>query len=209
MIRPGCFGVPSVFSFTSRVCGKCEHHGNCQSQAHAALLGAPPRLVGKLLEQHNEYRRAVDASTPESTTLNTTRPTPKTASKLAVRLPLSDAQLATLSGMTKRAAEYLKRLMVRGIDKEVLTAAEMGRNGFMSSKHRSLHLALERLLEGGLTKASLRLAYCEDLGWSETSAFSEVTLVWKIFQAMGLAVEQGCSLVAAPTVICKNAAIRD
>lgn len=208
MIEPGCFGIPSVFSFTSRVCGKCPHFGRCQSQAHAVLQAAPRELVSKLLGEHIAYCRSQNIEIPDNATLEFSQPMPVVKSKVAVRYPLTDDQLSVLVGMKKKASEYLRKLMVRGTDKEILSAAELGQNAFTPEKHRAYHLALEMLLEGGITKPFLTAAYCDQLGWSDQSAKSQTSLIWDLFPSMGLALVQGCALIAGPTVRCKNSSIR-
>lgn len=208
MTKPGCFGVPSIYSFTSRVCGKCDHAAACQPVAHSALASAPLGVSIRLLRQHEDHCAAVGGTLPVGATLIVSRVLPTARKAPALRLPLNEGQTALLKTLPKRSADYLKKLMVRGVDRAVLAAAKNGENGFTKTKHRPFHLALEKLLEGGITKGQLRVAYCEELGWSETSSFPQVTMIWNIFPAMGLAVEQGCALVVGPGVKSKNAAYK-
>lgn len=209
MSNPGCFGVPSVFSFTSPICGKCGSFEACRSQAHAALLSHPQQwVVRSLLEKHNAYCHREDVVLPERSEIETSRPAPKVASKNAVRFALTPEQMLLLGSLPKKVAEYLKKLMVRGIDRQVLEAAGKGENAFTAEKHRPYRLALDMLFEGGITKPALRTAYCDKLGWSESAAFSQVSMIWHLFPAMRLAENQGCALVPSPRVLSKNSSIK-
>lgn len=203
-MQPGCYGAPSVFSFSSRVCGKCGHFDDCQSTVHAALKSAPVYLVSKMLHEHDAHCRMKGGVAPDGATLTTTLPAPARRCKKPVRLQLDQFQLDQLAALPKKVGDYLKKLMVRGIDKEVLEAAGKGKNAFTLDKHRPYALALDMLFEGGLTKPMLRTAYCERLGWSEVAAFPQVSMIWHLFPAMGLAKEQGCALIASPNVRTRN-----
>ena len=208
-MTPGCFGIPSIFSFTSRVCGKCSHFQTCRVEAHAALKAAPIEIVRHQLRAHEDYCRAHSADSGEEKKIEFTRkvaPSKKVRS-LPKKIDLTDAQKAMLEALPAKVSGLLSRLMKRGVDTSVLLAAQHGNNGFDPAKHRSLHLALDMLLEGGITKPALRTAFVEKLGWAETSAFAECTLIWKVFPLLKLAVEQGASLVPGPGVRCKNESI--
>lgn len=205
--KPGCFGVPAVFSFTSRVCAKCERFNQCQVEAHSSLLAAPVTIVGKVLEQHNRYCHANGLSVPNVgnvliTSMPTVRPT-----RSPTRLEITAEQQATIDALPKKTGDYLRKLIVRGVDKEVLDAAERGENAFTMTKHRPYRVALDMLLEGGITKPALRVAYCDQLGWSKPAAFSQVSMVWGLFPAMRLAEERGASLMPLPNIRCKNSSI--
>jgi len=204
VIQPGCFGAPSVFSFNSRVCGKCGQSDECQKAAHAALLAAPVHLVGNLLREHEEYCRRKATTAPEGSVLATTLPAPVQKQRKAVRFPITDVQEELLRSLPKKVGDYLRKLMVRGIDREVLEAAGVGKNAFSVAKHRPYALALNMLFEGGMTKQMLRVAFCEELGWSDVASYPQVSMIWHLFPAMGLAEEQGCSLIASSAVKTRN-----
>lgn len=208
MIEPGCFGVPSVFSFTSKVCGKCDHFSSCQKKAHAALIAHPQQhVVRSLLEKHNAYVHENEEEMPEGAVLSVSRPAPKSKRESQVRFALTPEQMLLLGSLPKKVADYLKKLMVRGLDRQILEAASKGENLFTQDKHRPYQLALDMLMEGGLTKPMLRAAYIEKLGWTERASSSQVSIVWSLFKAMNLAEEQGCSLVPSPSVLRKNSFI--
>lgn len=198
-----CFGIPSIFSFASEVCKSCSDFGDCQRLSHAALKGAPAHIVRPFITAHEAYEQSQAIDSPTAATLNTTQQVPhkaRVSKRKAQRFPLTEDQKALLAPLSKTAANFVEKLFVRHADQEILSAAREGRNGFNQDKHRPYHLAMNMLLESGFVRPVLRQAYMDELGWSNTSAKTQVSLTWQVFIALGLANEDGIALVPSDLV---------
>jgi len=191
MQRIGCFGIPSIFSFESRVCGKCKEFVECQKESEITLRRLPEgKAIHRLLVLHENFRRKQGGLDPLPI--------------VAQRAQLSPDQESVIRDLPKKTGAYLRKLMIRGKDVEIREAAHRGENPFEVEGHRPYHLAFDALLSGGFTKPYLRAAFIEGLGWSESASFSQVSIIWKLFPALGVAEESGCALVASPNVRCNN-----
>ena len=196
---PGCYGVPSIFSFNSPVCPGCMHFEGCKDSSRDALKRLPDSPGVRLALSRFV---TVTEQEPMGRKLITR------AARVPKRMPLTEDQLAKVAELPKKAGEYLRTLFSKGMDTKVVEAAKNGENPFCKDKARPYHLAFDQLLEGGFTKGFLRVSLIETLGWSESSAFSQVSIIWNVFQALGVAQEQGCALVPTPNVRCKNSVIQ-
>ena len=206
MTKLRCFGIPSVFSFTSQTCVKCADFALCQAASHAALKAAPVHLVRNLLNSHDKYEKANGLATPNGLALNLTAQVPEQSVK-STRV-LSHGQEEMLGGIPKSAAVALRKLMVLGLDEEALSAAKQGRNAFTLEGNRPFYVAMQTLLSHGFTKPYLTTMFQEQLGWSKASAQTQTSLVWRVFIAIGVAVEDGCGLIAAPGIAAKSRRVK-
>lgn len=210
MHKLGCFGIPSIFSFSSQTCAKCAEFSECQQSSHAALKSAPIAIVGALLEAHEQYEHEHSLDTLPPKQLTVTKTAPKTTrDKRAKRFPLTQEQKTLLASITnKAAATFIEKLFVRGLQGEIANAAKECKSAFTEEKHRPYHLALSMLFKFGFTKPVLRSAYENVLGWSKQSAATQVSITWGVLIALGLAEERGIALVASPKIITENRQIR-
>lgn len=196
MKNPGCYGVPSVFSFTSRVCGGCGSFEGCQRQSHDTLklLPSNPGVQAMLLKHENHLRQKEGLSplVPKSRQKNT----------------ITEEQEQQVRSLPKKVGDYLRKLFKRGEDIKIRECAGKGENPFTEEKSRPYRVAFEYLLDGGFTKRFLRTAFMEEMGWSEASAFSQVSIVWHVFVALGVAEESGCALVPTSLVQTRGQKVR-
>lgn len=212
MEKRSCFGIPSIFSFTSDACRGCSDFSGCQRDSHAALKGAPLRIVRALIAEHEAFEGHQAIETPDAAVLDTTQSIPSearvTKRKAAQRYPLTAEQKSTLSALPKTVAAFIEKLYVRHAHEEIINAAKEGRNGFSHDKHRPYYLALNMLLQSGFVRPVLRSAYQTELGWNDASAKTQVSLTWQVLIALGLAKEEGIALVASDSVKARSRNIR-
>lgn len=204
--NPGCYGVPSVFSFKSTVCGACPSRDGCRGAAYQALLSVSDKtFVARFIAEHESHNARLNCpAAPRhdpSFTVDVDRP------RARATFAMTDEQKAAVAELPKKAATYLMTLWKKGIPERILEAARRGQNPFGERTFRPARLAYELLVSGGFTKQGLRLAYQESLGWTEGSAFSQVSIIWRVFCALGIAMEDGCRLVPHPKLGAQNIAV--
>lgn len=194
--RPGCFSAPSIFSFTSRVCNACPEFAPCQKGAESRLGALPDSpAVRTILAQHEGYRRSQAGLQP--------------LPEVKGRAPLSEAQESLAASLPKKAGDYLRKLFARGLDVQIREGAMTGVNPFRMNGQRPYHVAFEMLMRGSITKPALRAAYIEELGWGNAAAGPQVSLVWSLFPALGIADHDGCRLVPSPMMGGQNSVNRN
>jgi hypothetical protein len=109
--------------------------------------------------------------------------------------------------LPKKVTALLKTLVRGGIKEALQRARSQGGNPFSPDKHRTLHGAFERVLDGACARGDLVACFVGKLGWTSASAKSEATLVWHIFKHLGIATEDGCRLVVHPSFVIQNSNI--
>lgn len=199
--QPGCFGVPSVFSFKAPACAGCPARDACQEVAYAALMAAPEKgFLMRLIREHDANRRPAPAGRgydPEFTV-------PEVPARNPSKSELTPDQEALIQSLPKKAGTYLRTLLKRGILARIRKCALAGINPFPEEQYRPAHLAYELLMRGGFTKRELRLAYASTLGWKDSAAAPQVTIIWQVFQALEIGAEAGCRMVAHPMLAAQN-----
>lgn len=203
MIHPGCFGIPSVFSFVSGVCANCREFGDCQAQSHYALTLVDQSLVSDLLRQHENFANAQGVIRNRGG-LETTRLPVRKTKILRVEKRLSEEQEGTIARASKKVGEYLRKLYLCDIESKISSAIQNERNPFCSDGARPYHAAYEAITTGSISKGYLTTMFQEDLGWSKASAKSQTSVVWGVFVALDLAVEDGAYLIASPRIPADN-----
>lgn len=203
--HPGCFGVPSVFSFTSPVCTGCASSQACRAASYQALLSmADSPFVGRFIAEHEAHNRQsscqveAPAHRPD-VTINA--PVPRVKGEF---VPTED-QMRALESLPKKAAAYMLRLLKKGYADRIKEAARLGVNPFRNAPAKGAYVAYELLMQGRVSKSGLRAAFQERLGWTEGAAFSEVSMIWRVFCAMDIAQEEGEVLRVHPMLGAQNA----
>ena len=189
MVEPGCYGIPSIFSFKSEVCGSCSHASNCQSDAHSALL-ALKRLpiVADVLNEHNEYvHNVIVTKFPRPARVQLSKPIPVQRNNNITRVALTEEQLDTLEALPKKVQTFLRAVWARGEDKTMWEAARNGLNPFEEDRNRPYHLAYQELMKGKVSRAYLSNVIMDNLGWAYSSAYSQVSMIWRVLPCLNLA----------------------
>ena len=202
-MKLGCFGMPSIFSFRSKVCENCGEFSPCQHKSYSKLLTIKSAAVANTLVEHESYRRSLastELSDADHHTPNHTMPAPKRSAHVGTkRVELTEAQLLKIAPLSKKAAAFVKKLLVRDFKPEA-----SGLNPFDSGKHRSSHLAFEMLMDSHVSKSDFRTAFIQELGWTYNSASVEVAILWQSFPALGLAITSESFMSLHPSLIPHN-----
>lgn len=206
--RLTCFGIPSVFSFKSLHCGRCQSFEECRKSANEELksVAADSDVVRFALIEHE--RAEYDASAPA----NRVDPVSSTKAKRRSYVPkrpkydLTQAQKHTVSTAPKTAATRLTKLFRTGGDVLIRRALKNGDRDFAEvTNQRSLALCL-RMLSHKLpvTRNGLKVAFMTELGWADSSAQSEATIMWNVLRGLGVTYRNDNALVLAPKFIADN-----
>lgn len=203
-----CFGIPTVFSFSSKTCSVCSDFGACRRLAHDALIEAP--ATAEITHALVEFEREVVASVPVPKAKTEVAPVaPASAGTHYTRrgnrhLELTDDQKNIVRSIPMKAGDMLEKIFRRGHDAEIRIALKRGETPLTDVKgYRSLKLALSKLSKG-IDRQGLRACFEQELGWGYSSAWNEVSLLWTVLPAMGVAVERAGKMVVAPSVLAKN-----
>lgn len=189
MREPACFGIPSIFSFKSEVCQACSNTSKCQVSAHSALLALKNLpIVTDILNEHNNFAYATALKRfPSPARVQITKPTPTQRKDVKPRYALTEEQLEVLESQPKKVKAFLTKIWSLGEEKGMLDLAKSGINPFNENKNRPYHLAYEKLTQGKLSRLQLSTAIMDELGWSYASAYSQVSMIWRVLPCLNLA----------------------
>lgn len=201
-----CFGIPSVFSFSSKTCSTCGDFDKCRDHSYQALKGVAqtPSIMSALIE-HERFLHPIENvpdPVPQATPAANKKKRPSRAKQKFFEL--TDMQQAMIEALPEKAREFARKIFKRGHDaliRAALRKNEVPLEGI--SGYRSLKVAL-RLLNEGFDRQTLRVAFSEELGWSYRSAWNEVSLMWAVLPAIGVAHEKRGRLVVAPSITGNN-----
>lgn len=154
----------------------------------------------RLIREHEANRHP----TEESGNYDAEFTVPEAPARNPVKPDLTPEQEASIAALPKKAGAYLRTLLKRGIVAQIRRCARAGVNPFPEAKYRPAHLAYELLMKGGFSKRDLRLAYAGTLGWKDSAAAPQVTIIWQVFQALEIGCEAGCRMVAHPMLAAQN-----
>lgn len=206
-MKLGCHGIPSIFSFTNARCGSCSQSQSCQHASYETLLSVSDcSTFSIVIAQHEKHRRSlaweeVRLAMPHKARVSN-QPKRVNAKQKSVRLELDEHQTMLVESLPSKAGRLLAKFLKKGMDVKIRSDAFRSENPFLLSKHRSLHFCFEEAMKsGGSSKGELKVALMTNLGWSEASAFSEVSIVWKLFPALGIASTEHGILNVSPNVV--------
>lgn len=190
-----CFGVPSIFSFKSKVCGNCDSFSECKKESYASLLqiGEYP-IATSLLKQFRLYDDALQIDADGAKTLQITKPIAIHIKGRVTRYALTQKQLDRIDALPKKIGKFLEKIWVRGLDKQIQKDILAGKNPFDSNKARAYHKAYEVLEKGRVHRSKMSLELIDTLGWSYASAYSQVSMIWQIFPELNIAEKDGLFL---------------
>lgn len=208
-----CFGIPSIFSFSSTACTTCDSFSRCRAVAYRALGEAQQtEAVRKLLIDHERY--AIVGVPVEHGAVGSQQGKPalsqgRTSRSRARGYELTPENIGLVAACSEPVGKVLTKLFKRGHDIAIRVALRDGREPLADvCGYRSIKVAL-RELRNGLDRAKLRALLAEELGWSASSAKSEATLICGILSALGVAVESNGCLVVSPNITGQTCYIRN
>lgn len=187
MIEPGCFGVPSIYSFKSKVCGGCKFRDNCQIASQQALLAIKSSsVVTDILSQHIEYSSSKGLNSSQaSERVYFTQSIQAHQSVKKARYALTAKQLELLDNTPKKVSAFLNTIWSKGLHIEMLERARAGQNPFDINKNRPYHLACRELIaKTKITRSSLVSVIMDEFDWTYSAAYSQVSLMWQVLPAL-------------------------
>lgn len=210
---PACFSAASVFSHDSDVCRKCEAFAKCADASMQTLQQIRQIInVEDLLKRHEKAKRVSREALAEEDRRkaeqlppgNGQAPTMKSAERKTQMVKVvaeitanDDSIIATLPVKPKQVAIALcKNGLMSHIKKDVAA----GRNTLAKTGPGFLREAIALLLSGGFSRAELRAALENNLGWQQAAAASHVSIAVSIFTAFGMAQEVEGRIVPAESL---------
>lgn len=193
MSRLTCYGVPSIFSFTSEVCGKCGGREGCRQVVYATLLTvADQPIVKHLLSVHQQHQVQEVQALP----IDTTRPMPQ--AKRMVKRELTEGERKIVGLMPKKVGTLLSSIWMKSKDVAMRAAVARGENPFDPERARAYHTAYAGLSNGRVSRGSIVQSLMTEHGWSYSAAQSQATMVMHVLPALGFAVRDGDFLYKQP-----------
>jgi hypothetical protein len=193
--RIACFGIPSIFSFKSKVCEGCGEFEECQDKSYSALLAIREYPIATtMLSQHVEYRVRTGRAIGDPVALDITKPIPTHSKTTLVRYALTEERVARVSAVPKKIGQFLEKVWSRGIDLQINADIANGTNPFSLLNARPYHVAFEALQRGRAHRSHMAAQLQDKLGWTYASAYSQVSMIWQIFPELGIAKIEGVFL---------------
>lgn len=194
--KVACYGVPSVFSFKSKVCAGCGNFDDCQKESYSALLSIREYPIATvMLSQHVEHRMQTGQAQNEPTALNINKPIPTHSKAKVVRYALTAEQIERIAEMPKKIGNFLSKIWVRGLDKQIAEDITLGKNPFSLTNARPYHTAFEIIRRGKTHRSRMSNELMDVLGWTYASSYSQVSMIWQIFPELGIAKIEGVHMV--------------
>lgn len=195
--KVACYGIPSIFSFKSAVCGGCKEFAGCQGESYSALLAIREfPIATTMLSQHIEHRIQTGQAQNEPTALDINKPIPSHSKAKKVRYALTAEQIGHIAELPKKIGEFLSKIWVRGLDKKITEDIAEGKNPFSLTNARPYYTAYEILRKGKAHRSHMSNELMEVLGWTYASSYSQVSMIWQIFPELGIAEINGVHMVA-------------
>ena len=185
--HPGCFGLPSAVSANSNSCRVCPSRVGCVYEASAFLDSLPNNPLTQRERLTLTVTRQALTSSPRAGEGSEVSPVVVASSRGVRRIALTQAQLDYIAPLPQKVASQVKKLMERGWFEFAKAELRAGRNPAAKGWQRVL---CATLLKGGATRATLELAFVEQLGMTSKSARVQLSVGLAIFAAGRLATEK-------------------
>jgi len=210
---PGCFGAASVYSQDSSVCKGCVAYDQCNSASLATLESIRATVdVRDLLKRH-AVARAKAAPAPAQTKPLEKSPIkvaqPKVANKPLTRTTAQErvtfamtvemtTTIERIAAQNKKAADQATTLCKMGRINDMRSMLPQRMNPFAEGGPAYLRVVCNHLINGGFTRASLRVAMAQELGWSEETAASHISMAIAVLGAFRIVGKDGDNIVLHP-----------
>lgn len=192
-----CFGVPSIFSFKSNVCANCKEFADCQKESYSALLAIKEYPIATtMLSQHVEFMMRNGIAQSDAGALELSKPIPTHQKKKTTRYALTAEQIDRISQLPKKIGNFLEKIWVRGLEKQIMQDIRDNKNPFSEHNARPYHAAYEVLRTSRAHRSGMSNHLMETLGWTYQSAYSQVSMIWQIFPELGIAEVDGVHMTA-------------
>lgn len=161
------------YDANSDICKSCKSADNCGDQAYEALSNASG-LVDMTAFIKQRHGRA-----PESSSDVKVEASP-------VKHPIDEKTSKLIGGLTKKAAALAKSIATKGVN--VRSSLNRGYNPFEAMKPLFMRTPCRLLLQGGFTKAMLKVELLRDNPeWKERTAEGQVSVICAYLEGMNIA----------------------
>ena len=207
---PGCFAAPSVFSHDSQVCGSCPAFDSCAAACVETLKALREQInVEDILAKHRLAKAStIERAKPEAETPkfdvakflpSVKKPESKVerkvekAPRVSQKVPVHH-QTVVDGILSKKPRELAAKWCKHGMIDKMRQDLAAGTNPFAAQARQNFEsVTCDLLLNGGLTKQSLKKAFMSSLGakepWDERTAASHVNIILPALVAFDIAIE--------------------
>ncbi|WP_151708880.1 hypothetical protein [Acinetobacter brisouii] len=212
---PGCFGSATCHSRDSDVCKACQINERCSEEVIKTLERIRGVVnVSDLLRDHTaamNKAKAMKSSTSSTTepkneqpSIKPTRPTPTTAARKTkvenATIEIDEDSQSIIATLPVKAQSFAVSLCRSGAMASIKRSISKGKNPLSNTTLKWLSLAIDRLIQGGFTRSSLKNDFVTQFEWKEGTAGSYVSILVSIFICFEVAIEQGETLIINPNL---------
>ena len=200
-LAPGCYASPSVYSMDSRVCKGCPSNEDCSKACVQTLQQLRSTInVADLLKRHtNAMVSAANPAIPARESNAKFLPSPKppadkvdrkpSAERKTQKFEISEEDMTLAESLNDKPGKEAIRLCKNGTMALMRVDLPAGRNPFAATHPCFMQVTCAELLNGSVTKLSLRNAFMSKLGkkepWSVGTATSHVNIALQMLGGFG------------------------
>lgn len=223
---PGCYAAPSVFSHDSQVCQACPTFDACSAACIDTLKALRDKInIEDVLSRHRAAKSATIEKTVEPTEekpkidvakfLPSVKKPVGPVERKVERVPKVSQEVSTeLQAIvdaisSKKPRELAAKWCKHGMVEKMRVDLAAGANPFASQARQNFEsVTCDLLLNGGLTKQSLKKAFMANLGakepWDERTAASHVNIILPALIAFNIAIETAEGVSLHPSLVGHN-----
>lgn len=210
--NPGCFGAATTYAMDAAFCQKCHAFEACGKEAMQTLERIKNVVrIDDLVKRHRAARekaiqemiardRLVIAAAPPGpiATPTPTKPVARVTPLEKVEFEVSEKHSRAIAKMPVKAQSFAMMLCKRGL-------VQMMRRDMVNKKTtpgipKWLAIAMQMLNEEGFTRASLKTRLVSELGWTDSTAASHISIATALLIGFEIAMEAGDRFQLSPTI---------
>lgn len=208
---PACFAAASVFTHDSEVCRQCCAFDACAAASLDTLNQIRHIVnVSDLLKYHEKAKKVsrvalkaadekVAASLPPG---NGQPPLPGAVERktevVAVKFDVTPDDEAVVATLSAKVQPIVVRMLKRGALSQIKKSIKEKHNTLPETEPGWLSIAVDHMIAGGFSRAELRKAMIDKLGWLDSSAQPHASMAALLLKAFGIAQEVEGRIVPAP-----------
>ena len=187
-IAPGCFGIPSIYSFGSVTCANCPHTTGCQKESLRCLEEDFPKkttAIVRLIDRHKRFQESLNAGHTRDEALEAINVHVERKRASKPLFALSEEQKRTVESQPEAIGAALTRFWQSGLAYDGKT------NPFPNRGFRSLRIAFDVLKNhGSVSRKSLKEVLMQN-SYTDSAAKTEVSRICRIFEILDIGTFQG------------------
>lgn len=205
-LAPGCYGAASVYAMDSDICKACVAFAGCGEQAMSNLQAIRQQIdVSDILKRHqvalarnrnNAERPASPKSEPIIVShLAVVQPSPVTkpvervtpTERVSFDLSPADAAVIDLISQANKKTAAQAVLLAKANKIEAMRVLlPQGQNPFEQTGPSYMRVACSMLTNGGFLRSELKTALMTQLGWSDGTAATHVSIASALLFAFSI-----------------------